>query len=993
MKERIVKELAQAAREPAADLVELCRMPAEKIRENAALCLQNLLQQYSWFSVGTIDSFFQRIIQEFTLELQLPVGMQIRLDTERVLEEAVEMLFSRADEHKQLRNWLLRFMERNIEEGGNWNLRNDMLSFGKEVFKERFLLMEPLLKEHTRDLDRMETYSRKVFAALQARRKEIIRLAGEALLLCRNRGLQIDDFSGKSTSVYAFFEKVAFGEVENIPQGMYTARDDFDKWYKGKTPPPALEQAWQEGLRRLLDGIIKGMQDLKGLKMASKHLYTLGLSHELMRNIHALTSEENSLLISDAGQLIRLLIGEDQTPFIYEKVGTQYQHFLIDEFQDTSRIQWENFLPLIKNSMAAGNKNMLVGDVKQSIYRWRNSDWRILGSEVEKTFHAGELEKRILDKNFRSTDEIVAFNNRLFQILPAVMDEQREAYTQGISGEDTLSFSSLYSDARQVSQDVPGGRVKIIREAGEDFKHTALLRAVQEIRELLDEGCPAADMGILVRKKEEGRQMAEALIKEGLPVMSTESLYVHQAEAVRLLLTVLKLLVKPGSVLWQTELLEYYSLLKTDAPLLYDKQEYYSPGNSKAVFDKTFGRLFAGLQGRIRSAGLFTLLYEIIRWFDLDHIYGQQPYINAFLDAALEYQQLENGDISGFLNWWDKESEKRAIAQPEGSGAIQIMTIHKAKGLKFRWVIMPFLDWKISSSLEEILWVPQTKEPLNEFQVLPLSMSSAMLETEYAPAWADEIHARFLDSLNMVYVAFTRAVEGIVGIIPDKTAKNTFGLAMQTALDSMEMEEDDQGVLHFGTKTEISKQQETKIDDSVIRNLQAVRNSPFYLIRTKTDALKEENGKQMQSLLRGRLLHEIFSELHTVEDLPLLLKKMQVNGLVSAAETGEIENLFRKRIERKPVADWFDGSGEVIAERSILLPGGGSKRPDRIIRRGNEAEVVDFKFGQKEQAAYEKQLSEYMQILKEMGFAVVKGYIWYFMLDKVVEVKGKEQAD
>ncbi|MCA1756414.1 MAG: UvrD-helicase domain-containing protein [Bacteroidales bacterium] len=1006
MKERILNSLSVIASGGHSDylsmLTEKCGKQEDLIRREAREHLDSILYDYSLFSVGTIDSFFQKILRAFARESGVQAGFNLVLDPSVILSSCIDDLMERSDRDPVLLEWLTRFAFSEIESGAHWNLKRKTEELGKEIFTERFMMLfqEGRIIDDKKQLAELSSALQESVARF---RSGITAMAIIALEPINRHGVVDDDLYYKSRSVKRFLEDAAVRVPEKLTIAV-TAACSQEKYSSGKGSTPSLEAALADGLHKkitaLADYYNSGITRYKSFTIVLRNLYTLGLLTDIAAGVRRMVSDSNSFLLSDSGNLLRQIIGNDQAPFIYEKTGNRYSVFMIDEFQDTSGIQWANFLPLIQNSLAAGEANLVVGDVKQAIYRWRNSDWRIFYSLGE-VFRPDQFTTVPLNRNWRSRSGIVQFNNLVFTQLPALAEEMAEI--------EKGTLTSVYSDVVQEDHgEREGGYIRIEKISGGEEEATEITssRIPLLIEEVEDMGYQAGDIGILVRTRDEGQKVIDAVMNYSSQqddekrkhynyrIISQDSLLLGHNPAVKLIVSLLRYVTNRSDRLALASVKHYYRQLTAAAgvnhkrPLLIEDEE-----NSKTSLPEGW----LAFIDSVLHLSLFELIERIILFFSLGSSDASIPYITTLQDYILELSGKEAADIPLFLDWWDSEGYRKAVSSPDQEGAISLMTIHKAKGLEFKVVILPFLTWPFTHQKRQVIWVESDEKPLDELGAIPVYTSKEMTDTWFAAYYESERKSYAVDMLNLLYVALTRARDAIFGFVPEVRTKKNCGELLFNMLSNYYERENGGNTIPGSTDTSLFVAGEppslhadaAKRDDNGGLKLEYPVLPGRSRLRLKLESrnyLVSEAAGRTDRINYGLMMHSLFEAAQTVDDIHRGVEQMVFQGRLTVSQGEKLSGQIASVTSVKPVASWFRPGIEVRKEPGLLLPGGALKRPDRVMIDDGRVTVVDFKFGEVSDL-YFRQLNQYRSLLEEMGYVNVKAYIWYVETGNVVEVE------
>ncbi|GAF02369.1 UvrD-helicase domain-containing protein [Saccharicrinis fermentans] len=536
MKSRILEKLFEISTNKTddyvSDLMKEFKLEDQEIRQKAQVILSYLLHDFSNFSVSTIDSFFQKIIRSFAREAGLESGFKIELNTPKILQKAIDHLLMKVDlpEYSHLKDWLVQFAEQKLNQGKSWNLSNDLHKLGSEIFNELFQLESRAIFDVISQKGKMQDYLNNIQAIVHQFESEIKSIGEQGSAAIIKSGLKYDLFTGKSRTPLKYFERLKNVEKPEPGASVLKLIDASEKWGR-KDNTPAINQQISEVypllnmlLKKAIDYIEREYENYTTAKVISQNYFALGIIADIANEVRAICRDENIFLIADSSHFLNKIIDQNDTPFIYEKIGTRYQNFMIDEFQDTSKLQWLNFKPLVDNSLSSDDTSLIVGDVKQSIYRWRNSDWNLLASKVEHDFIQHGSEALTLNKNWRSLSNIISFNNSLFVSgAKYIQNDFNQQFSGLLKGEDTIAeFSSKISHAyADVFQELPAnkdlnkGHVKAMffdRDKEKSYDERMLFEMVKNIENLVDKGYNYHDFCILVRKKGEGETIANALL-------------------------------------------------------------------------------------------------------------------------------------------------------------------------------------------------------------------------------------------------------------------------------------------------------------------------------------------------------------------------------------------------------------------------------------------------------------------------------------------------
>jgi ATP-dependent helicase/nuclease subunit A len=978
----------------------------EELRKESGEILLLILHDYSRFSISTIDSFFQKILRAFARDIGLHYGFNVEIDHTAVMTAAVDKMISSAATEPSLRKWLSDYIRSNIEDDKSWNVRKNIIDLSEELFKEKLRLVSPEEKLKLQDKIFLGEYIKELRAFTYGFESEMEAAGREGLEIIRKFGLPDEVFYYKTKGIPGFLKSLVDGNIKAPNQYVRAAVEGTPpKWTTGSIPD-ALEKAigggLEDTLKKALDYYDRNIVLYNTSRIILSNIYTLGILSDVLSQVHVITNEENIFLLSDTGELIYRITENDQAPFIYEKVGNYFENFMIDEFQDTSIIQWNNLRMLINNSMAQGFDNLVVGDIKQSIYRWRNSSWQTL-HDLKKAVDNRRFISQPLKTNWRSCHNIIIFNNSLFSSLPAILD--KEFTENGIRS----GFSQLYSE---VIQEDPGKRnggyvrIEFLADTDEGgWKDQVLDRLPEIIVSVLNKGYKSSEIGILVRDNREGAAVMEKIIsfssslpeeeKQRFNIVSNDSLLLINSPVINFLISLLLVLDNQENVVARAALLRFYLLttghrdaetVPLESNNLVEISEEYLPDG------------FEMFLSDVKYLTLWDITEKSIRFFRLGEYSYNVAYLNSFQDLILRFSMGKNPGISAFLDWWNTEGYRKSISLPEHQDSIKVLTIHKSKGLEFAVVIIPFISWNLDhkSLQSNILWVRPGVAPFNKLGIVPVRYRKDLSETIFAEDYNNEKYSAYIDNLNLLYVAFTRAKNALFGFAPvTQYSSNTIARVLNSAITGNEegwngkeslftnFYDPDKGVFDFGTlpfQTHIPDSEQfmdiLKYPVSAdIESLKLKLNWENYL---NTDP----SGVRFK-INYGKLMHEVFEEIITSDDIETAVRKKVIEGKIPAAEETEMIEKISLKAGMPGVSKWFEEGNEVLTEATILIPRSGTRRPDRIILRNGKTIIVDFKFGE-ENNQYLTQIRQYKFLLSEMGYGNIEAFLWYVDSDKIV---------
>jgi ATP-dependent exoDNAse (exonuclease V) beta subunit len=1021
MKSRIIRELHRLSKREneqyARALSAETGLSVDVIPDAAQKALSHLLHDYSHFSVVTIDSFFQKVIRSFAREMGLHAAYTVELDQISILNEAIDVMIDDLDGNHFLKDWLVEWAKEKIEEGKSWNFKFDIHRLGQEIFAEDLKRIDVPLMDEITDRSRIEIFKKKLEKLLDDYLNHLQNIGKQAMNIMGDHSLSPNDFAYKKSGVGGYFEKLAERQNTTINKHVQQAAEDINGWYSNKSHRKNdIRQAYNDGLDMALQEAVAiqthYVRQNATIRVILKQLNVLGIFSDLIAYVKQYTRDQNLFLISEASGFLKTIIADADAPFVYERVGDFYHHFMIDEFQDTSAIQWDNFRPLISNSLASGFPDWIVGDVKQSIYRWRNTDWKILSEQLENDMDARNISKKSLNTNWRSAPEVVHFNNAFFrdavaQICRAfVLDEEHltadKAFMDGLLADVVRAYSDCYQHLPENEPEQAEGSIHLSmipqeKDEEEDWREKVLDKLPEQIEALQEQGYRLSDIAILVRENKEAQEIANMLLryrqthpdsKYRYDVLSNESLLIKNASAVKWLVAVLRFIVDPDD--------------RINKAFLQHEQHHYLKDSRQAITDLTATN--EDVLQQWRSLPVYELSDKLIQDNGLFLDASQAPFIQAFQDILLQYTRREATDLRSFLDWWEARKHNQFITMPDGQDAIRLITIHKSKGLEFEAVLIPFCEWPLAKG-GKILWCRPSEAPFNDMKLLPLRFESSLSQTIFDKEYFREKMMSFIDNLNLLYVAFTRAKKALFVYTPkpkkeeftqvsDLISRIFFQPIAQAVSDKKYIRLADYWQtenLNFvlGQLAPITTTQGNSVAEPATYWEDTAQHRWAHVPHITRHGAYFGSQPVTVQMDKGRLLHDIFRKIITTDDLGQTLNTMICEGKLPESERAQIVEVIHQAVRNPVVRRWFSGAVSVKTEADILLPDGAMARPDRIVFDKNKVQVIDYKFGEKESFNYQKQVRQYMTLLNRMGYANVEGFLWYVKLNKIVPIEGQ----
>ncbi|NMH89027.1 UvrD-helicase domain-containing protein [Flavivirga algicola] len=979
MKDRIIETLKQFSNKailnkPNSMFSAICeelQMDPNVLYNKSRQLLNTIIHNYAAFDISTIDGFTHKLIRTFAYDLRLPLNFEVELDQDALLNEAVNRLIEKAGTDSILTKILVDFAIEKADDDKSWDVSFDFNKMAKLLVNENDIPFIETLKDKT--LDDFKTLKAQLSKDFTALESHIIEKAQKAITLIEEAGLEFNDFSGSYLPKH--FKNLANKKFDLNFQAKW--QEDLEsKTLYPKRVADTIASIIEQIQPQIAAGFYETKQKvfhLRFLKAFYKNITPLSVLNAINNELKVLKEEQNKMLISEFNTIISKEIRNQPTPFIYERIGEKFNHYFIDEFQDTSVMQWENLIPLLENSLSAETGNaMLVGDAKQAIYRWRGGKAeQFIGLfNDDNPFH---VEKHVenLPTNYRSFKSVVNFNNGFFSYLSG----------QVFSNKD---YKDLYEKAYQNTFLEDTGHVELSfldldKEAdrNEQFSENVL----KTIHGCLKNNFRLEDICVLVRKKNEGVAVANYLGKHDIPIISSETLLVNNSMEVVFVNNILGLLVQPKNNEIKIEILNYLNTLFN----IENKHEFFSRHINLSVFN-----LFKSLEAfnifvnsdLLLQLPLYDLAETIVRDFNL--VQSSNAYIQFYLDLVLDFSQKKGSNISGFLEYFDKKKESLSIVSPKGQNAVQIMTIHKSKGLEFPVVIFPYADLDIYRELDPKEWFEIDKEKYAGFTYTLLNYNR---DFENYGEEGQRIYNRHqseqeLDNINLLYVTLTRAVEQLY-IISTKdisskgipNMKRYSGLFI-SYLQQLGMWHDSQLKYSFGNHEKTSEVstivKEAHIQQEFISTAKETHNIK---VITRSGLLWDTS--QQEAIEKGNLIHNIMSQIKTKDDVDSVFNSFIKASLITKEQATELTHIVNKIIKHPKLENYYGSDYTIYNERDIITKEGIILRPDRlVINADNEAVIIDYKTGVEDKKHWQ-QLQSYQDILEDMKIAVINKILIY----------------
>lgn len=1062
MKMRILSQLygiansLQSSQQYFNKVKEKTNMPDAVIRNNARAALTLLIHRYNNFRILTIDAFFQQVLRNLAHELGQTANLRVDLNNEEITEKAVDQMIESLEKGQPVLQWISTYINNSIEDDNGWNIIGKIKTFGTNIFKDFYKAHEANLKEQLSNADDFKAYE----TTLRKRRNDIRKTFNSKArsILNEIKNANLDIPSNYRIGLYKYLTDSAIAPLTNKPlkAGVLKANESPQNWTSSKCAKADKQQIQTlaaEVLSAQLSELIAYNNDnwneFQSIQLTLSHLSELRLLHAIADAVDNLTKDTNRFMLSNTQALLKELIADSDTPFIFERIGARLKHVMIDEFQDTSTIQWQNFQVLLANCMAQElSQNLIVGDIKQSVYRWRQGDWGILNN-IEKSFAHQKIRLETLDYNYRSEKRIIDFNNAFWE--QCVANTAKEVAQD--DAEKAEIVQKAYEDvAQKTHKTTENGFVKISLYPSKSMKEAVLEELIETIKELFNNGYGGKNqskIAILVRSKSNIQDIVNALLQSfgnEINIVSDEAFRLDASLSVNIIVSAMHLLTHPDDVLTRGKLVKLYNqeVLKkplTDTDLLVsinesnniDTKNIDKKERRKLATEQQMAKLNSQLPPEyvanrelLLGLPIVDLVDKLFMLFGLDRLEGQSSYICTLYDTLNDFLKDHTADIDDFINEWENSLSSKTIQSDEIEG-IRIMTIHKSKGLEFDNVIIPFCSWEMEK--KGTLWC-ETKNkpaPYNKLPLLPIDFSrDKLIGTVFEDDYKEEHFQNIVDNLNLLYVAFTRASKNlfVFGLRQGKTtldniAKGTppgnrsyaIELALRQVSEQLQgsllsFPDDIGSEIHFeyGTLAPETHEKEHAVADNPFlikpdKHIVSIATYPqaatFKQSNKSIEFVKGEDidpSDRTRYIKIGNVLHQLFSTIYTTADIPARLNELEQQGIIYNDEitSAQLRTRIEDAITNPQVQEWFTKRWQLYNECTILEYNKDTNeveehRPDRVMTDGKEFVVVDFKFG-KEREEYKKQVQQYMEILIRMGHKKVSGYLWYVVKNNVVEV-------
>ena len=1000
----------------------------EYMSERAGIALHNIVHNYSYFRIETIDSFFQSVLRNLARELDLTANLRIELNDYQIERNAVDELINSLDENSELLTWIMEYIRENMDDDKDWNVIGNIKRFGENIFREYYKTNSKKLNERLLEEGFFKQYTTKLRQMRNEAEVEMQNEAAQFFDALNHNGIEIDDLNNGKNGPAGYFIKIKKGIYNNtiVTKRLQKVLDEGSEssWVKQKSSKET-QDIVRELANSTLTPLVHHAEDVRqknwyiygSAVLTLRHLNQLRLLNSIENKVRMMNVEQNRFLLSDTHTLLHSLIRDTDSPFIFEKIGNYLENIMIDEFQDTSTVQWQNFKVLLEECMSHGEQqgNLIVGDVKQSIYRWRSGDWRMLNNiEREFPYLNSMLNVCSLDTNYRSSRRVITFNNAFFKRASELEYADQKSSTPDTSSPEQLK--KAYSD---VAQKVPSfrdnhGYVSINLLPNEGYRQQALQKTAEAVSLLLDSGANYSDIAILVRSNDIIQLIAEFFANElpDVKIVSDEAFRLDSSVSVNIIVNAMLWLTHPDNILAKAYIAKAYQTYV----LKKSEQETNKLLATAEGIDSALPCALIDKRNDLLTMPIFELAEQIYTLFNIGNIKGEDAYLYAFYDALTDFIANNTADIDSFVEEWNDSIAAKTI-QASAIDGIRIITIHQSKGLEFEHVVIPFCDWTLEKG--NTIWCTPQVEPYNELPLIPVDFSASQMKgTIYEFDYNEEHLQNCVDNLNLLYVAFTRAASSLF-VIAQRGTPSSRSYIVEQAITDIKLEgssldgdpSDKKAELLFSYgELEIVETKAKKKSDNIftpeVENMNVdmatfsnkvefkQSNKSRDFVADDDENTDDDDRKQLSYIKTGKILHYLFSTINTTDDIDTSLAQLEMDGLIEESDTNikRLRDMLHKRFSNRQVADWFSSRWTLFNECTILDYDAATDtvrehRPDRVMKdeKTGEVVIVDFKFGSP-RPEYVEQVNRYKALTQNMGYPNVKGYLWFVYSNRIEEV-------
>ncbi len=967
------------------ELIAETNITEKELKKKANRILKSVIHNYASFDIVTIDTFTHRVIRTFAHDLEIPMNFEIDMDTDALIEEAVDAVIAKIGVNKELTRLIIDFAISKIEEDKSWDITIELTKIAKLLFSEND--RERIDKLLPRDISDFENLKKELYQKIKTAKEEIISRSENVLRLIKEKDIEYSDFT--RSSIPNHFVKIASGDLKVDFKAAWKQDIKAASFYGVKLDD--YKKASIDSIRSEIEyAFLKTKETLVQVTFFQsiiKNLTPLSVLNTINKELIEIKKERKVLLISEFNTIISSAIKGQPAPFIYERLGERYRDYFIDEFQDTSELQWTNLIPLVDNAISTETltgkrgKLTIVGDAKQSIYRWRGgkAEQFIALSTNENPFSVQEKQVLNLPKNYRSHEEVIKFNNSLFTFLANDFSDEkhRDLYVTG-NKQETNSKKGGYVDVSFIE-------AKNVAQENEMYPE----KVYETILELIDKGYTFSEICIIVRRQKEGAVIANFLTHKGVAIISSETLLISKDPEVTFIIDLIGWYAEPSQLQSKINVIHFLAEKYT----VQEKHSFLNKMISLSMQDfceelKAFGVTFSFMQ--LATKPLYSALDYCINSF----LFTSQTsaYIQFFLDVVYSFSQKQTEGIQGFLEYWNLKKDTLSIVAPQTENAVQIMTIHKAKGLEFPCVIYPYANIDIYEEIEPKAWLKVDKSLYNGFEEVFINYNKNIIE--YGKDAEETVIKRQsqleLDTFNLLYVVLTRAREQLYIIsnlkLNSKGESNpsTFSGKLISYLKNLGIwDTGDQ--YSFGNPVmpkEVSNEVSEGLETIVLSGVNEAKNN--YKVNIVTNSGRLWDTVQQNAIEKGNLIHDIMSSIYTRDDVKFVLEEALLTGKITGLEQESLYSEIMNAVDHPELFRYFLPENIIYNEREIIS-NGRLFRPDRIvIDSDNIATLIDYKTGSYG-SSHMQQLQEYTSVLETAGYIVRDRILVYFNENIVIK--------
>lgn len=1009
MKERVIKYLKKLSAEQQDEnsiaikfllptLLDETKLSKEEIKANARKTLALILHNYSDFAISTIDSFIHKIVKTFAYDLRLPLNFEVELDAQKHLKQVIDVLINRVGKDEELTKILINFSKAKASDERDWRIEEDLLYFSNTLLREEGRKnINKIRSLSFDDYNEIASVTRKFTRNFK---NDISAFASSAVQLIEGKNISLNAFSHGRSGIGNYFRKLSNKNNEDFLPNSYVLKTiDEDNWFSRKADDneadsiEIIKHDLSQFYSQIKTKIETDYKRFKLHKLLYHQIYPIAVLNEIERIIDEKRQNDNIIHISEFNKRVAEVVLNEPIPFIYERLGERYKSFLIDEFQDTSVMQWNNLIPLVDNSLAEGHFNMIVGDGKQAIYRFRSGEVEQfailpkifkhedlpLAKEREQNLSRNFTEK-FLCENYRSKKEIVEFNNQLFRSLAGLIEENYQKIYNGLE--------------QQFDESNSGGLVRIDlieKKSSDEWQDQNLKRIKAIILELKEDLFNFGDVAILCRTNKTASLIANYLLAEKIPIVSSESLLLSSSPELNFIMTIFTYLMNPNDKISKTAILQYLiSSEKINENLNAALREIELESTREGeVMDKFVSYLetyeFNLNRALLINLPVYDLCEEVIRIFKLNEVVN--PFLQFFLDAALKSTIQGKTNVSDFIQWWNENKNKESVILPESQNAIQILTIHKSKGLEFPVVIYPFADDDIKTTLKNV-WIDINDEALPKLKTAYLPLTKTAVEhTDYEIHLKKEQSKSFLDAINLLYVTCTRPSVRLYMITEKISRKKSEKASIPKLIDFYLNQLTDRNEIAEFYQIGVRKKkiELVKEEDKITIQMDYFVSENWrkkLLISTAAPEVWDMDNPERNKDW-GNLIHLILSKIIDESNVNSVIDNFLETGIIADEEKDEIIKTLSNLLSHPEVKRFFIKGLKIKNEAEILLPDGHLLRPDRLVFEEDKLIIIDYKTG-KPESRHRLQLNKYAREISKLGYTKIEKYLIY--IDSNIQV-------